>query len=184
MPAGRPAVAAVRLPLHASLLLMTTRNPLWIALTAPARWVSDRFGRLLAPAQPGAGLGLGRRLFESSGYVFVRSGGRSSQVPHPALRIVLGIRRRGERQVGGPAESSSLRTHGRFEATKASTDVLTRALALELHERTITVNAVSLESHRSCAPSRIADVIAYLLSEHGHHLIGRVLDPGLRAAGT
>ena len=72
-------------------------------------------------------------------------------MPHPALRIVLGIRRRGERQVGGPAESSSLRTHGRFEATKASTDVLTRALALELHERTITVNAVSLESHRSCA---------------------------------
>ncbi len=49
---GRPprAVAAVRLPLHASLLLMTTRNPLRIALTAPGRWVSDRFRRPPSPA--------------------------------------------------------------------------------------------------------------------------------------
>lgn len=36
------AVAAVRLSLHASLLLTATRHPLWIALTAPGRWVSDQ----------------------------------------------------------------------------------------------------------------------------------------------
>jgi hypothetical protein len=43
---GRPArVAAVQLPLHASLLLTVISNPLWIALTAPGRWVSDRFRR-------------------------------------------------------------------------------------------------------------------------------------------
>jgi 3-oxoacyl-[acyl-carrier protein] reductase len=81
------------------------------------------------------------------------------------------------------AGSSSLRTHGLYAATKAPTDVLTRALAVELHERDITVNAVSLEFGRPCAPDRIADVIAYLLSDQDHRLTGHVLpvgDPGLR----
>jgi 3-oxoacyl-[acyl-carrier protein] reductase len=81
------------------------------------------------------------------------------------------------------AEGSSLRTHGLHAATRAITDVLTRALALELHERNITVNAVSLEVGRPCAPDRVADAVAYLLSEHGHRLTGQVLrvgDPGLR----
>jgi 3-oxoacyl-[acyl-carrier protein] reductase len=78
---------------------------------------------------------------------------------------------------------SSLRTHGVYAATKAITDVLTRALALELHERDITVNALSLEAGRPCAPDRVADVIAYLLSDQGHRLTGQVLrvgDPVLR----
>ena len=81
------------------------------------------------------------------------------------------------------AEDSSLRTHGLYAATKAITDALTRALALELRERNITVNAVSLEAGRPCAPDRVADVIAYLLSDHGHRITGQVLqvgDPGLR----
>jgi hypothetical protein len=43
---GRSASAAVvRLPRHASLLLTVISNPLWIALTAPGRWVGDRFRR-------------------------------------------------------------------------------------------------------------------------------------------
>jgi len=81
------------------------------------------------------------------------------------------------------AEGPSLMTHGLHAAIKAATDVLTRALALELRERNITVNAVSLEVHRPCAPDRVADVIAYLLSDHGRHLTGQVLgvgDLGLR----
>ena len=42
----RPArVVAVRLPARASLLLVVMSNPLWIALTAPGRWVSDLFRR-------------------------------------------------------------------------------------------------------------------------------------------
>lgn len=60
-------------------------------------------------------------------------------------------------------------------------DVLTRALALELRERDITVNAVMLEAHRPCDPSGVAGVIAYLLSDHGRRLTGQVLragDPG------
>ena len=81
------------------------------------------------------------------------------------------------------AADSSLRTHGLYAATKAPTDVLTRALALELRERDITVNAVSLEAGRPCPPNEVAGVIAYLLSEHGHGLTGHVLrvgDPGLQ----
>jgi hypothetical protein len=43
---GRPArAAAVRLPLRTSLLLTVISHPLWIALTAPGRWVTDRFRR-------------------------------------------------------------------------------------------------------------------------------------------
>ena len=79
------------------------------------------------------------------------------------------------------AEGSSLRTHGLYAATKTTTDALTRALALQLRERKITVNAVVLEVHGPCAPDQVADVIAYLLSEHGHGLTGQVLrigDPG------
>ena len=81
------------------------------------------------------------------------------------------------------AGGSSLRTHGLYAATKVPTEVLTRALALELRERNITVNAVSFEADRPCPPNQVADVIAYLLSEHGHGLTGHVLrvgDPGLQ----
>ena len=76
------------------------------------------------------------------------------------------------------ADDCSLRTHGLHAATKAPVDVLTRALALELRERDISVNAVSLEVHRPCAPNRVADIIAYLLSEHGHGLTGQIIRVG------
>ena len=76
------------------------------------------------------------------------------------------------------AEGSSVRTYGLYAATRAAAEVLTRALALELRERDITVNAVSLEVHRPCAPNQVADVIAYLLSEHGHRITGQVLRVG------
>jgi 3-oxoacyl-[acyl-carrier protein] reductase len=79
------------------------------------------------------------------------------------------------------ANSSSLQAYGLYAATKAATDVLTRALALELRERDITVNAVSLEVNMPRAPDRVADVVAYLLTDRGHRLTGHVLridDPG------
>ena len=76
------------------------------------------------------------------------------------------------------AEGSSLRTHGLYAATKAITNVLTQALALELRERDITVNAVSPAIHGPCIPDRVADVIAYLLSDHGHRLTGQILRVG------
>jgi hypothetical protein len=45
-PGDRSARAvAVHLPARASLLPVVISNPLWIALTAPGRWVGDRFRR-------------------------------------------------------------------------------------------------------------------------------------------
>jgi 3-oxoacyl-[acyl-carrier protein] reductase len=76
------------------------------------------------------------------------------------------------------AEGSSLRTHGLYAASKASTNVLTQAFAVELRERDITVNAVSPAVHGPCIPDRVTDVIAYLLSEHGHRLTGQILGVG------
>ena len=76
------------------------------------------------------------------------------------------------------ADSSSLTTYGLYTATKAATDVLTRALAVELRGRDITVNAVCIGVDTPCAPNRVADVVAYLLSDHGHRLTGHVLWAG------
>lgn len=73
------------------------------------------------------------------------------------------------------ASGSSLPTYGLYVATKAATAVLTRALALELRQREITVNAVSIAADIPCTPGRVADVVAYLLGGPGHHLTGQVL---------
>ena len=76
------------------------------------------------------------------------------------------------------AAGSALRAYGAYAATVAATDVLTRALALELRGREITVNAVAIEVDRPCAPDRIADVVVYLLGDQGRRLTGRVLPAG------
>ncbi len=77
-----------------------------------------------------------------------------------------------------PADSLSLTAYGLYTAAKAATDVLTRALAIELRERDITVNAVCIGVDTSCAPNRVAGVVAYLLSDHGHRLTGHMLRVG------
>jgi 3-oxoacyl-[acyl-carrier protein] reductase len=76
------------------------------------------------------------------------------------------------------AEGSSRPAYGLSVAAEAITDVLTRTLAVELRERNVTVNAVSLDVGRPCVPERIADVVAYLLSDRGRRLTGRVLRVG------
>jgi 3-oxoacyl-[acyl-carrier protein] reductase len=73
------------------------------------------------------------------------------------------------------ADGPSLPAYSLYAATKATTEVLTRALALQLRAREITVNAVSLELDKPCAPDRVADLVAYLLSDQGHRLTGQVL---------
>jgi 3-oxoacyl-[acyl-carrier protein] reductase len=85
------------------------------------------------------------------------------------------------------ADGSSLPTYSLYAATKAATDVLTGALALQLRTRNITVNAVSLEADKPCAPGRVADLVVYLLSDHGHRLTGQVLrldDPRPASEGS
>jgi 3-oxoacyl-[acyl-carrier protein] reductase len=76
------------------------------------------------------------------------------------------------------ANNLALMTYRLYAAAKAATDVLTRALAVELRERGITVNEVCIEVDAPCAPNQVADVVAYLLSDHGHRLSGHVLRVG------
>ena len=70
--------------------------------------------------------------------------------------------------------------HGVDATTSAAVEALTRVLALELHERDITVNAVALDFDRPCAPERVAEVVVSLLG-NGHVPTGTVIheiDPG------
>jgi 3-oxoacyl-[acyl-carrier protein] reductase len=62
-----------------------------------------------------------------------------------------------------------------YAMSTAAIDALTRVLALELLGRDITVNAVSLQADKPCTPGRIAELIAYLLSDEGHAMTGQVI---------
>jgi 3-oxoacyl-[acyl-carrier protein] reductase len=73
--------------------------------------------------------------------------------------------------VPGPA----LPNYGVRAATTAAIYTLTRALALELCERDITVNVVALGVDKTCAPQRVTDVIAYLLSDQARVITGQVI---------
>jgi 3-oxoacyl-[acyl-carrier protein] reductase len=73
------------------------------------------------------------------------------------------------------AERLSLPADGLYTGTKAATKGFTRALARELRERNITVNAVFLDRALPCAPNRVADIVTYLLSDDGHRLTGQLL---------
>lgn len=64
-------------------------------------------------------------------------------------------------------------SYGVDAATSAASVALTRVLALELRQRDITVNAVSLHADRPCAPDRVAAVVASLLGD-GHGPTGEV----------
>ena len=77
--------------------------------------------------------------------------------------------------LSGSAAVSALPRHGAYAVSKAATDVLTQVLALELQARDITVNAVSFEVGKPCAPDRIADIIVHLLSSRGHAPTGQMI---------
>jgi 3-oxoacyl-[acyl-carrier protein] reductase len=62
-----------------------------------------------------------------------------------------------------------------YTTSTVAIDALTRVLSLELLERDITVNAVSVEVDKPCSPGRIAEVILYLLSDDGHAITGQVI---------
>lgn len=65
--------------------------------------------------------------------------------------------------------------HGPYATTAAAINALTRALAVDLRERAITVNGVSLDAEKPYAPGRVADVIVFLLSDDGRGITGQVI---------
>ena len=66
-------------------------------------------------------------------------------------------------------------THGAYAGAAAAIEQLSRTLAVELRERSITVNAVSLDVERPCVADYVADTIVYLLSDGGHSITGQVI---------
>jgi 3-oxoacyl-[acyl-carrier protein] reductase len=70
---------------------------------------------------------------------------------------------------------STLPSYGGSKTTCAAVSALTRVLALELRERDITVNGLSLDVDRAVAPGRIAEAITYLMGEAGHGITGQVI---------
>jgi 3-oxoacyl-[acyl-carrier protein] reductase len=77
-------------------------------------------------------------------------------------------------------DESVLPSYGGYATTTAAVAALTRVLALELRERDITVNGLSLEVDKACAPSRVAEVVTYLLGDEGHGITGHVIQLGAR----
>jgi 3-oxoacyl-[acyl-carrier protein] reductase len=65
-------------------------------------------------------------------------------------------------------------SYGVDATTSAAVQALTRVLALELRKRDITVNAVSLDVDRPCAPATVAEVVVSLLGD-GHGPTGEVI---------
>ncbi len=79
-------------------------------------------------------------------------------------------------------DPSTLPSYSGYATTTAAVATLTRLLALEVRERRITVNGVSLAVDKAFAPSRVAQVVTYLLGDEGHSITGHVIhleDPPL-----
>jgi 3-oxoacyl-[acyl-carrier protein] reductase len=65
--------------------------------------------------------------------------------------------------------------YGAYATATAAVEALARMLALELRDRDITVNALSLDIDQPCAPDRVADVIAHLLGGAGRGITGQAI---------
>ncbi len=75
----------------------------------------------------------------------------------------------------GPLRVSPSPSYTAYATATAAIQELTRMLALDLLEREITVNGLSLDVDRPCSPEWVADFIAYLLSAAGRGITGQVI---------
>ena len=75
----------------------------------------------------------------------------------------------------GSVSTPASPNYAAYATTVAAIDALARTLSLELRERDITVNALSLDVDAPCDSARVADVIAYLVSQAGHGVSGQVI---------
>jgi 3-oxoacyl-[acyl-carrier protein] reductase len=72
-------------------------------------------------------------------------------------------------------DASASPSYGGYATAVAAVEALTRVLALELRDRDITVNGVSLAVDKPCAPTRVAQAVTYLLGDEGHSITGHVI---------
>jgi 3-oxoacyl-[acyl-carrier protein] reductase len=66
-------------------------------------------------------------------------------------------------------------SYGPYATAIAAVHALVRTLAVDLRERDIRVNGLSLDVDQPCATDRAADVIAYLVGGAGREITGQVL---------
>lgn len=69
--------------------------------------------------------------------------------------------------LAGAVSDLASTSYGAYATATAAIAALARVLALDLRERGITVNALSIDVDQPCEPDRVADVIAFLLSAAG-----------------
>jgi NAD(P)-dependent dehydrogenase (short-subunit alcohol dehydrogenase family) len=72
-------------------------------------------------------------------------------------------------------DASALPTYAGYAITSAAIDALTRALACELRERDITVNAVSPDVDGACVASSVAEAVMHLLGDDAREITGQVI---------
>ena len=75
----------------------------------------------------------------------------------------------------GSLNASSSPSQEAYATATAAIHTLAEMLALSLRERNITVNVLALDIDKPCAPERVADSIAYLLSDAGHGMTGEAI---------
>jgi len=75
----------------------------------------------------------------------------------------------------GSVAETSLPAYGGYAVAASAIETVTRTLALDLRTRSVTVNGVALDIEKPCAPQRVAEVVAFLLSDEGHDVTGQVL---------
>ncbi len=62
-----------------------------------------------------------------------------------------------------------------YAASMGAVDAITPVLARELSARDITVNAIALGLERPATPADIANLVAFLVSEDGRRVNGKVI---------
>ena len=75
----------------------------------------------------------------------------------------------------GSAVGLALPTGVADVASEVAVEAITRALVREFREREVTINAVVLTPERPGTAAEIANVVAFLVSEAGHGVNGRVI---------
>ncbi len=69
----------------------------------------------------------------------------------------------------------ALPSYAAYAASKGAVDAITPVLASELRARDITVNAIALGLERPATPADIANFVAFLVSEDGRRVNGKVI---------
>ncbi len=69
----------------------------------------------------------------------------------------------------------ALPSYAAYAASKGAVDAITPVLASELRARDITVNAIALGLERPATPADIANLVAFLVSEDGRRVNGKVI---------